>query len=106
LILRTGAIHYDCQEALGETGSGGDQNWDGTFSTNETSPVGWTIGDQALDSSNGGVTWMDVNAGPHNESPKFAVDASPVPEPSSIVILLGFGGVSLIGMVRHRRRPM
>jgi hypothetical protein len=47
--------------------------------------------------TNAHEVWAIVN---HNST--FAV----VPEPSSIVIALGFASVGLIGMIRHRRRPL
>jgi hypothetical protein len=90
---------------LGETGSGGGQNWDGTFSNNETSPIGWTIGDEALDSANGGVTWGPVNTPPPNETPKFAVDASLVPEPSTALLAIAAVGTALL-LVRNRRTAL
>ena len=61
---------------LGETGSGGGQGWNGTFSTAESSPVGWTIGNQGMNSSDGGASWNPYEIGPPNESPIFAIDAS------------------------------
>ena len=61
----------------GEAGSG-SLSWQGTFSTLETSPAGWTIGDQCFNTNNG-TTWNPISAGPPNESCLFAVDASGPP---------------------------
>ena len=79
---------------LGETGSGGGQNWDGTDSTAQSSPIGWTIGDQTFDSVIGSGTWQQVNFGPPNSTPEFAVDATAVPEPTSAALaVMGLGGL-------------
>ena len=34
----------------------------------------------------------------------FRVDAAPIPEPSTLVMLLGLGGIGLLGCLRRRRR--
>jgi hypothetical protein len=83
---------------LGETGpSSGDFQWDGTLSTAETSPVSWTIADQALFSTNGGATWKQVKFGPPNVSTQFAIEATPaatVPEPGTCALgLIGLGAL-------------
>lgn len=56
----------------GERGSG-DVSWSGTTSTDETSPSGWTIGDQSYTSANGGDNWTATDFGPANESGLFSV---------------------------------
>jgi hypothetical protein len=89
---------------LGETGSGGGQNWDGTESTAESSPISWTIGDQTFDSVIGSGIWTQDNFGPPNSSPKFAVDASPVPEPSAA--LLAVAGGCLLLLMQFRRATL
>ena len=72
---------------LGETGSG-DFQWDGTFSTAETSPSAWTIGNQSKSSANGGASWSDV-FGATQESARFAIDATAVvvlPQPDDVAV--------------------
>ena len=86
--------------SLGEAGSGGGQNWDGTFSTAETSPIGWTIGDQALFSADGGSTWQQESDGSPTNSGLFTVNVTP--EPASLSILI-VGG---IGLCLRRRLPI
>ncbi len=92
---------------LGETGSGGGQNWDGTLSTAEFSPISWTIGDQTFDSVIGSGTWQQVNFGPPNSSPLFAIDATAVPEPSSVTLgIIGLAGLLVFRLGRVVRRGL
>src|SRR5262245_41348732 len=58
-------------------GGGGSAivGWVGTSSTNQSSPSGWTIGDQTLSRATGSSTWLPVN-GVSNESPLFSIDAT------------------------------
>jgi hypothetical protein len=51
----------------------------------------------------GSYTYTSGSGGP---SHTITVDIIAVPEPSSIVILLGFAGAGLIGMIRRRRRTV
>jgi hypothetical protein len=65
---------------LGQTGATGDVAWSGTFSAAQTSPVGWSIGDRALFSADGGVTYQMENAGPQSEVARFSISARIHPE--------------------------
>ena len=83
---------------LGETGSGNGQQWLGTFSTAETSPISWTIGNQTFNSGDGGASWHQLNNGFDFSAPLFSLDAVPVPEPSSV----GLGIIGLVGLLGLR----
>jgi hypothetical protein len=88
---------------MGEMGSGFGQ-WAGTESTLEASPVSWTIGDQTFQSQDQGATWHQANFGPPNSAPLFSVDASLVPEPSSLALAaFGFAGLAAWGWRRRKR---
>jgi hypothetical protein len=65
---------------LGQTGTTGDVAWSGTFSAASTSPVGWSIGDRALFSEDGGVTYQMENGGPQTETARFSISAKILPE--------------------------
>jgi hypothetical protein len=65
---------------LGQTGASGDVAWSGTFSAAQTSPVGWSSGDRALFSEDGGVTYQMENAGPQSEIARFSISARIHPE--------------------------
>jgi len=73
-VLSPGTTYW---VTMGETGSGFGQ-WQGTDSTVETSSVSWTIGDQTFNSTNGGGTWTQLNSGPPNSAPLFAIDATAI----------------------------
>lgn len=76
---------------LGEEGMGsGDFSWTATTSTNQTSSLGWTSGDQALFSNNGGTSWNDINVGPPNESFRFSVQIRAAQSPYSEVMVSVF----------------
>lgn len=85
--------------------SSGDFQWNSTFSTAETSPGSWTIGNDAYyrQSSNLAV-WNAVSVGPANETGLFSVDATAataVPTPAAAA-----GGLALLGgLAMKRRRP-
>jgi hypothetical protein len=83
---------------LGETGSGNAQQWLGTFSTAETSPISWTIGNQTFNSPDHGATWHQLNSGFDFSAPLFSLNATPVPEPSSV----GLGIIGLVGLLGLR----
>jgi hypothetical protein len=94
---------------LGETGSG-DFGWNGTLSTSETSPTGWTIGDAVLQKPAASSTWQ--NFGPPNYSGLFSVTAhaqgaaAGVPEPAAVLLFLPFiAAASAYRLGRRRRRP-
>ena len=74
----------------GEAGSG-SVSWMGTTSTAETSPAGWTIGDQSFN-TNDGVNWNPIFFGPPNESGLFSVDVTE-PTPTFTDIGAGLPGV-------------
>jgi hypothetical protein len=65
---------------LGQTGATGDVAWSGTFSATPPSPVGWSIGDRALFSGDGGVTYQPENAGPQSETARLSISARILPE--------------------------
>ncbi|MBV9124605.1 MAG: hypothetical protein JO112_14710 [Planctomycetes bacterium] len=65
---------------LGQPGATGDVAWSGTFSATQTSPVGWSIGDRAFFSEDGGVTYQEENAGPPSETARFSISARILPE--------------------------
>ncbi|MDB2686592.1 hypothetical protein N9Y42_05225 [Mariniblastus sp.] len=49
---------------LGEGGSGNiDFRWLSTESAGQTSPIGWTLGDEVLTNLNGGIRWETVDSG-------------------------------------------
>jgi hypothetical protein len=82
---------------LGETGSGSFQ-WDGTFSTAETSPASWTIGNQSKSRGSGTAVWGEV-FGATQESGKFAVEATATPTTPSDLAVADQQKHAIIGIV-------
>ena len=78
--------------------------WNFTNTLSETSPSGWTMGDDIADQTtyDGQVgTWATAYTG---VAVKFSVDATAVPEPVSAVAW--FGGLGLAAVWRRRRRTV
>ena len=87
------------------TGSG-EYQWGFTDSANQTGFPGWSIGDNSLYTSNQGGTWIpftDFKAfqfsvnGTENTSPPPPTN---IPEPGSVVALLGLGGLGLASRLK------
>ena len=85
---------------------GGEYSWRITDSAAQTGLSGWSIGDSSLFSSNQGLTW---NSFPGSVVFQFSVDGtvntSPppptnIPEPGSIVALLGLAGLGLASRLK------
>lgn len=71
-----------------------------TYSVNETSSYGWTIGSRFAQSTNGGSTWNIPGIDMVNQ---FSISAtSAVPEPSTWALILGFAALG--GVIWRRRR--
>jgi hypothetical protein len=84
----------------------GDYSWGYTFSDSETGLPGWTIGAGFVDSGSQGGTWnSDPTGGPYRFSVNGTEQSQPqsVPEPSSVVALLGLGGLGLVSRLKKRK---
>ena len=79
------------------TPTSGHYNYNLTFSNNESSTDGWTIGSRSA-SSDAGTNWSAE--GPSSAN-LFSIQATPVPEPHEYAMFVGLG---LIGFVALRRR--
>ena len=87
-------------------GTGGEYSWRGTNSFDQTGEPGWSIGNSSLFSGNQGVSWttstianafqFSVN-GTENTSPPPPTN---IPEPGSVVALLGLGGLGLASRLK------
>ncbi|NCR55972.1 MAG: PEP-CTERM sorting domain-containing protein [Microcystis aeruginosa L211-07] len=86
--------------------SGGVYSWRGTDSVNQTGEPGWSIGDSdpyyALFSGNQGGTWNPFTGA---KAFQFSVNGTvntspPIPEPGSVVALLGLGGLGLASRLK------
>ena len=62
---------------LGEDGGSGSYNWTGTASLGETSPLGWSLGNQVAFSQDGGSTWTPFDSGFSNESARLSINVLP-----------------------------
>lgn len=85
----------------GTTG-GGEYYWGYTQSFNQTGLPGWTIGDGFVFSSDQSASWgTDPTGGPY----QFSLEgtATSVPEPGSVVALLGLGGLGLASSLKKRK---
>ena len=88
-----------------DTGTG-SYNWGATTSTAQTGLPGWTIGDGFVDSKNQGGSWSSFPTdGPLQFSLEGTENAPPtsVPEPGSVVALLGLGGLGLASSLKKRK---
>ena len=89
----------------GTTGGGG-YDWGYTTSFNQTGLPSWTIGDGYVDSNNQGGSWTSSPTdGPYQFSLEGTENAPPtsVPEPGSVVALLGLGGLGLASSLKKRK---
>ncbi len=89
----------------GTTG-GGEYYWGYTKSFNQTGLPGWTIGDGYVFSSDQSASWdTDPTGGPYQFSLEGTENAPPtsVPEPGSVVALLGLGGLGLASSLKKRK---
>ncbi len=77
------------------TGSSNRYNAVTTFSDNETTSDGWSIGDGGRSTSDGGANW-GVGL-----TMKFSVTATPVPEPHEYAMFVGLGLVGFVVARRH-----
>jgi hypothetical protein len=80
-------------------GGSGEYRWGGTTSADQNSSFGWSIGDSSVVSTNGGGSWSNISDPPFKAF-QFSVDGTvktspPIPEPGSVVALLGLGGLGL-----------
>ncbi|MCA2644009.1 MAG: PEP-CTERM sorting domain-containing protein [Microcystis aeruginosa Ma_QC_Ch_20071001_S25] len=65
---------------------------------------GWTIGDGYVFSGNQGGTWsVFPTDGPYQFSINGTEQTQSVPEPSSVVALLGLGGLGLASSLKKRK---
>ncbi|NCR42162.1 MAG: PEP-CTERM sorting domain-containing protein [Microcystis aeruginosa W13-11] len=81
----------------GTTG-GGEYLWGYTTSFNQTGLPGWTIGDGYVESIDLSASW---NTFPTGGPYQFSLEI--VPEPSSVVALLGLGGLGLASSLKKRK---
>jgi len=89
----------------GTTG-GGEYYWGYTQSFNQTGLPGWTIGDGFVFSSDQSASWgTDPTGGPYQFSLEGTISTPPtsVPEPGSVVALLGLGGLGLASSLKKRK---
>ncbi|MCZ8125503.1 MAG: PEP-CTERM sorting domain-containing protein [Microcystis sp. LE19-114.1B] len=80
--------------------------WGTTTSTAQTGLPGWTIGDGYVESKNQGGSWSSFPTdGPYQFSLEGTENAPPtsVPEPGSVVALLGLGGLGLASSLKKRK---
>jgi hypothetical protein len=89
----------------GTTGGGG-YDWGYTTSFNQTGLPSWTIGDGYVASNNQGGSWDSFPTdGPYQFSLEGTTSTPPtsVPEPGSVVALLGLGGLGLASSLKKRK---
>jgi len=89
----------------GTTG-GGWYDWGYTTSFNQTGLPSWTIGDGYVASNNQGGSWDSFPTdGPYQFSLEGTISTPPtsVPEPGSVVALLGLGGLGLASSLKKRK---
>ena len=88
-----------------DTGTG-SYNWGATTSTAQTGLPGWTIGDNFVASFDQGGSWSSYpTSGLFQFSLEGTENAPPtsVPEPGSVVALLGLGGLGLASSLKKRK---
>ena len=85
----------------------GSYRWGLTDSVNQTGEPGWSIGDSAFFSGNQGMSWTPFGDGlkAFQFSVNGTVNTSPppptnIPEPGSVVALLGLGGLGLASRLK------
>ncbi|MFM6405644.1 MAG: choice-of-anchor R domain-containing protein, partial [Microcystis sp.] len=87
--------------------SSGAENysWGYTTSSNQTGLLGWTIGDGFVSSSNQSASWIThPTSGPYQFSLEGTTPPpTSVPEPGSVVALLGLGGLGLASSLKKRK---
>jgi hypothetical protein len=84
--------------------SSGNFGWRFTFSDSETGLPGWTIGGGNVSSTNQGGTWnSSPTSGPFQFSVNGTEQSQSIPEPSSLVALLGLGGLGLVSRLKKRK---
>jgi hypothetical protein len=80
----------------------GSYNWGYTNSTAQTGLPGWSIGDNYATSNNQGSSWTT-----NSTSLRFSLEGTEqsqsIPEPSSLVALLGLGGLGLVSSLKKRK---
>jgi len=89
----------------GTTG-GGWYDWGYTTSFNQTGLPSWAIGDGYVASNNQGGSWDSFPTdGPYQFSLEGTISTPPtsVPEPGSVVALLGLGGLGLASSLKKRK---
>jgi hypothetical protein len=88
----------------GVSSSNGDYSWSYTSSDSETGLPGWTIGGGYVVSDNQGGTWSSIpDGGPFQFSVNGTEQSQSIPEPSSLVALLGLGGLGLVSRLKKRK---
>ena len=88
----------------GVSSSNGDYSWSYTSSDSETGLPGWTIGGGYVVSDNQGGTWSSIpDGGPFQFSVNGTEQSQSIPEPSSLVALLGLGGLRLVSSLTKRK---
>ncbi len=84
----------------------GNYQWGYTTSYAQTGLPGWTIGDGYVESNNQGGGWTSFPTdGPYQFSLEGTTSTPPtsVPEPGSVVALLGLGGLGLASSLKKRK---
>nr|WP_275265316.1 choice-of-anchor R domain-containing protein [Microcystis aeruginosa] len=84
----------------------GSYLWGYTSSAAQTGLPGWTIGDGYVESKDQGGSWISrPTSGPYQFSLEGTENAPPtsVPEPGSVVALLGLGGLGLASSLKKRK---
>jgi len=90
----------------GSVGTGGEYSWRGTNSLDQTGESGWSIGDTSRFSGNQGLSWnTSTIANAFQFSVNGTVNTPPppptnIPEPGSVVALLGLGGLGLASRLK------
>lgn len=87
---------------LGGTGTG-DYDWGFTDSPDQTGLPDWTIGNNYVNSFNQGASWNPNNTGSWKFSVNGTEQSQSIPEPSSLVALLGLGGLGLVSRLKKRK---
>ena len=86
----------------GISSGAGNYAWGYTDSFNEIGLPGWTIGDGFVLSGDQGVNWEVVDL-PSQFGVNGTENATNIPEPGSVVALLGLGGLGLASSLKKRK---